>query len=249
MTFDQTALASAASAILFAATFLFGHSVHPLQSIVRDRRTIVSFGAGVSTAYLFVRMMPELAEAQEILGQEGSKVTNSGMIAYLFALIGFLLVYGLDHFRRNRAVGINEKSAGTRSNSQAISSRNLGMMLYVFLLTYVLVQDTDASASATLQYAIAISFHFLAMDHSLRDEFGDEYDKRVRFVFAAMCLLGWLAAQLIDLPAPATALLLAFVSGGVIVNSAIMELPTDRDGRFLPFALGSLLFGLVLMAV
>lgn len=249
MTFDQTEFASAASTILFAATFLFGHSVHPMQSIVRDRRTIVSFGAGVSTAYLFVRMMPELAEAQDILSQDGSNAKIGGMFPYLIALLGFLLVYGIDHFRRIRAAGINDKRADSRSNTEDVSSRNLGMMLYVFLLTYALVQDTDTSASATLQYAIAISFHFLAIDHSLRDELGDEYDKRVRFVFATMCLLGWLAARLIDLPAPAMALLLAFVSGGVIVNSAIMELPTDRDGRFLPFAFGSLLFGLVLMTV
>lgn len=249
MTFAQTELASAASAILFAATFLLGHRVHPLQSIVRDRRTIVSFGAGVSTAYVFVRMMPELAEAQDILSQHGFNAEIGGMFVYLVALTGFLLVYGIDHFRRIEVAGINETKKGKRSTPEVVSSRNLGMMVYVFLLTYVLVQDTDTSASATLQYAVAISFHFLAIEHSLRDQLGDEYDKRVRFEFATMCLLGWLAAQLVDLPASATAILLAFVSGGVIVNSAIMELPTDRDGRFLPFAFGSLLFGLVLMTL
>lgn len=249
MSMGPSELASAASAMLFAATFMFGHAVHPMQSIVRDRRSIVSFGAGVSTAYVFVRMMPELAEAQEILGKEGSGSSNIGMIAYLSALAGFLLVYGHDHFRRSRSTDMGENTAADRKGTGEGNSRYVGMILYVLLLTYVLARDTDTSASAILQYAIAISFHFLAIDHSLRDELGDEYDRRVRFVFSVMCLLGWLAAQVIELSASATALLLAFVSGGVIVNSAIMELPTDRDGRFLPFALGSLLFGLVLMAV
>jgi hypothetical protein len=246
MSYDQTEMASAASAVLFAAVFLFGRRIHPLQSVVHDRRTIISFGAGISTAYLFVRMMPELGEARETLGEGGG--VGNGMVAYLFALIGFLLVYGLDHFRR----GLSAANAASKTAVQSlpeVSSRVIGMVLYVLLLTYVLVQENGTSVSGILQYAMAISFHFLAIDHSLRDEMGDDYDRRIRFVFAIMCLLGWLLAQLVSLPNATTALLLAFVSGAVIVNSAVMEFPTDKDGRFAPFALGSVLYGIVLMAV
>jgi hypothetical protein len=39
----------------------------------------------------------------------------------------------------------------------------------------------------------------------------------------------------------------AFVSGAVIVNSAIMELPSDKDGRFVPFMLGGVIYGLILL--
>lgn len=244
MTYDRTELASAAAALLFAATFLFGGRVHPMQSIVRDRRSIVSFGAGISTAYLFVRMMPELADARDALDLDRLGANINSMIVYLFALVGFLLVYGLDNFRH-----IRRASAASGRGTSDIRSRDWGMVLYVLVLTYVMVQETDKSPIETMQYAIAISFHFLAVDHSLRDEIGDDYDRKDRFVLAAMCLSGWLAAQLIELPAAAKALLLAFVSGGVIVNSAIMELPTERDGRFIPFAIGSLLFGVVLMIV
>jgi hypothetical protein len=43
------------------------------------------------------------------------------------------------------------------------------------------------------------------------------------------------------------ALLLAFVSGAVIMNSLIMELPEGKDGRFLPFVAGGILYALLLL--
>lgn len=247
MTQDQQQMASAAPAALFALTFLFGGRIHPLRRIIRDRRIIVSFGAGVSTAYLFVHMMPELARAQETVSTAAAKHTLDGRIVYVVALIGFLLVYGLDHFRRT-AVTVPAGAKGQVSGA-ATRYRAYGMAPYVLLLTYVLAREPVASPVAAAQYACAISFHFLAVDHSLRDEMGDIYDAWGRLVLAAMCVLGWVLAGTTDLQEWAIALLLAFMSGAVIVNSAVMELPTDRNGRFWSFALGSLMFGPVLMAV
>ena len=43
-----------AAALLFAVIFLAGGHIHPLRALVRDRRTIISFGAGMSAAYVFV---------------------------------------------------------------------------------------------------------------------------------------------------------------------------------------------------
>lgn len=224
MTADLTQLLTAASAFLFAAMFLFGTHIHPLQSVLHDRRTIISFGAGISTAYLFVRMMPELDEARDTLGEEGG--IGNGMVAYLFAIVGFLLVYGLDHVRRRQAAPIGSRWTAAMQGMPAVSSCVFGMVFYVLLLTYVLVQGSDSSVSGILQHAIAISFHFLAMYHSSRDEIGDGYERRIRFVFSIMCLLGWLVAQIINLPSATPALLLAFVSGTMIVNWAFMELPS-----------------------
>ena len=84
------------------------------------------------------------------------------------------------------------------------------------------------SPVSAAQYACAISFHFLAVNHSLRDELGGVYDAWGRFVLAAMCVLGWVLAGTTDLQEWYIALLLVFMSGAVIVNSAVIELPTDR---------------------
>lgn len=247
MTQAQQQLASTAAAALFALTFMFGGRVHPARSLVSDRRIIVSFGAGVSTAYLFVRVMPELAEARDTLSEVAPAGALDGMIVYIVAMIGFLLVYGLDHFRRSSGL-ITSDREGTVLGAKA-RYRAYGMAPYVLLLTYVLVSEPAGSLVATAQYAVAISFHFLAVDHSLRDEMGEVYDRGERFVLAAMCVLGWVLAQVSDIRKAVISLLLAFISGAVIVNSAVMELPTDRNGRFWAFALGSLSFGLVLILI
>ncbi|MBN2629911.1 MAG: hypothetical protein JXR75_05165 [Rhodobacteraceae bacterium] len=248
MTDDELQMASAATAALFALTFLFGGRVHPMRKIIGDRRIIVSFGAGVSTAYLFVRLMPELAEARETLSAAAATALPlDGMIVYFVAMIGFLLVYGLDHFRRTS----DTVAAGTEGEVPGAEARYraYGMAPYVLLLTYVIVKESAVSMVAMAQYACAIAFHFLAVDHSLRDEMGSVYDARGRFILAAMCVLGWALAATTHVQEWVLALLLAFMSGAVIVNGAVMELPTDRNGRFWSFALGSLMFGLVLMAV
>ena len=41
--------------------------------------------------------------------------------------------------------------------------------------------------------------------------------------------------------------LLAFVSVAVIMNSAVMELPSEKDGRFWPFVMGGLAYALLLL--
>ena len=63
------------------------------------------------------------------------------------------------------------------------------------------------------------------------------------------CVLGWGLGTFFALPPYLLALLIAFVSGAVIVTSAVMELPTEKDGRFLPFVAGGLLYGLVPFAI
>ena len=60
-------------------------------------------------------------------------------------------------------------------------------------------------------------------------------------------VLGWGIAQLTELSPTVLALLIAFISGAVIVNSALMELPSEKDGRFLPFLVGGLAYGLILL--
>jgi hypothetical protein len=192
-------------------------------------------------------MMPELAVARETLSAATAAHTSDGMIVYVAALIGFLLGYGLDHFQR-AAGPITAATEGQALRAET-RHRAYGMAPYVLLLTYVLVREPAVSPVAMAQYSCAIAFHFVAVDHSLRDEMGDFYDTWGRYVLAAMCVLGWALAGTTDLPEWAIALLLAFMSGAVIVNSALMELPTERNGRFWPFMLGSVTYALVLMGL
>ena len=60
----NTVIETGAAALLFDAVFLVGGRVHPLRALVRDCRTLISFSAGMSAAYVFVHLMPEMSGAR-----------------------------------------------------------------------------------------------------------------------------------------------------------------------------------------
>ena len=42
---------------------------------------------------------------------------------------------------------------------------------------------------------------------------------------------------------------LGLISGGVVMNSMVMELPTEKDGRFWPFVLGAAAYTALLLLI
>ena len=232
-----------AATLLFTAAFVWGARIHPFRALIRDRRSIISFSAGMSAAYVFVHLMPELHGARRAFVESLSvPLQYEGMAIYFLALIGFLAFYGLEHLRaRSRSVTESEKERlGFRLHIG-------GFAAYVWLMAYLLVHNLERTQVAIGLYAVAVFVHFLTVDHALREEHGAAYDGTGRFVLAGMALLGWGVALLFTLPHHVLALLVAFVSGAIIMNSVIMELPSEKDGRFLPFMAGGLVYGLILV--
>lgn len=235
-------LASGLGAALFSAVFLFGSRIHVLQAVVHDPRSIASFGAGISTAYVFVHLMPELAEAREAFASTASRTLRyEGMVIYVIALVGFLAFYGLLHFRKR----MREESADGRGPAFRLDMA--GWAVYVVVAAYLLSHSLGGTTATTLAYAVAIAFHLLAADHAFRHEHGKAYAGTGRLILAGAALAGWLLGVLVPLPLTMTAVGVAFVSGAVIINSAIMELPADKDGRFVAFAIGSGIYAAVLL--
>jgi hypothetical protein len=82
----------------------------------------------------------------------------------------------------------------------------------------------------------------------LHDEHGAAYDRIGRLLLAAMPVLGWSVAMLAELPQQVLALLVAFLSGAIIMNSTMMELRSEKGGQFWPMLAGGLVYGLVLLS-
>jgi hypothetical protein len=236
-------LQSGAAALVFAAAFVFGGRVHPLRGLIPDRRSTISAFGGMAAAYVFVHVMPELSGARRALVESASMPLRfEGMAIYFVALTGFLLFYGMDHLRA-RLSGSEEADAGRRAFTFHVG----GFAAYAALMAYLLVHSLEESSASLALYTLSIGVHFLALDHSLDHEHGAAYRRTGRFVLAGACLAGWAAGALIALPHAALALLVAFVSGAIVMNSLVMELPSERDGRFLPFLTGGIVYGLVLV--
>ena len=236
-------LAAAAAALSFALVFLFGDHFHPFRAWVRDQRTVTSFGAGIAVAYVFVRVMPELHDARHVFTTGISRpLPYAGMGVYFLALIGFLVFYGLDHLRRQW------RSTGQRNKGDGSFRLHVGAFaVYGGLVSYQLPEVVGESKLSIALYAVAMSFHFLGVSRHLREENELLYQRVGRWVLAAACAAGWVLSLLFSLPSYVLALTVAFVSGAVIVNSSIMELPSEQDGRFVPFLAGGLLYGLALI--
>jgi hypothetical protein len=236
-------LETGAAALLFAAVFVLGGRVHPMRALIHDRRGVASFSAGMSIAYVFVHLMPELHGVRRAFTESVSIALRfEGMAIYFLALVGFLAFYGLEHLRAR----LGESDTEEREDL-AFRLHLGGFAAYAGLVAYMLVRNLEKEADSTALYAIAMAFHFLAVGHALREEHGATYERIGRWVLAGMCLLGWAAGLLVAMPPYVLALALAFLSGAVIMNSSIMELPSEKDGRFGPFAAGGLGYGLVLL--
>lgn len=238
------AVQTGTAALLFAAMFLLGDRVHPLRAFVRDRRSIISFCAGMTAAYVFVHLLPELHAARQSFAKSMRMFLRyDGMAIYFLALVGFLMFYGLDYLR-----GLLRESADPQRVKWAFWIHLGGFATYVGLMAYLLVHRLEeGTTEQLLLYTAAIAVHLLTVDHALREEYAARYQKMGRFVLSTSSLVGWAAGLVVVLPLYVLAPLVAFISGSVIMNSLITELPADKDGRFLPFVTGGLTYGLVLI--
>jgi Kef-type K+ transport system membrane component KefB len=230
-------------ALLFAAAFVWGGRGLLLRVLGMDERGAISFGAGMSAAYVFVHVMPEMHGVRAAFAESAPiRLWYEGMAVYYLALIGFLSFYGLDHLRARL-----RESSEENHEQQSYRIQVGGFAVYAGLVAYLLVHALEAERGSLAAYAVAMTGHFLAVGHSLLGEHGQRYDRHGRYLLAGLVLTGWAVAQVVALPPHIVALLLAFVSGAVIMNSAIMELPSDKDGRILPFMIGGLVYGAILL--
>ena len=163
-------LQTGAAVALFAATFLAGGGMYPLRLFTADRRSAISLGAGMSAAYVFVHVLPELHEARGTLA-DAVDLRYEGMAIYFLAMMGFLGFYGLDHLRARAGEGYRIHFAGFAA--------------YVSLIAFMLVRNLEETPWSLAAYVVAMMCHFLAIDHALREEHGAAFDRTGRFVLAA----------------------------------------------------------------
>lgn len=239
---NQQIASSAVAALVFAAVFLWGDRF-ALRALVHDEPTVVSFGAGTSAAYVFVHVMPELNEVRNAFAVAiGVPLRFGGMIIYFVALVGFLAFYSLDHLRRR----MPKKGTDSEPIGMAFAVHIGGFAAYVGLMAYLLVHNLEETPVSLALYAAAIALHFVGIDHALRDEHGAQYSRIGARVLAGSAITGWGIGLVCPLPKYAIALMVAFISGAIIVNSMVMELSSDKAGRFLPFVVGGL-YALILI--
>jgi len=213
-----------------------------------SRRRWVSAAAGVSVAYVFVDVLPELAAQNraviEAAGEAGLLFAEQRV--YVLALASFVVMYGLEYMvlaaRGQRSSVVEE---GVRDRIYRLHLA--GFAVYSALIGYLLVERADRDIGALVIYTLAMALHFVIVNHSLNEEHGRAYRRGGHWWLAASVLVGWAAGAVSPLSEAAFARLFALLAGGVVITSLKAELPDDRKGRFWPFCLAALVFAFLLI--
>ena len=202
-------------------------------------------------AYVFLHILPELQLTQEHLSEAAGVTPWIEHHAYLVALAGLSLFYGLE-----RVVSSSQRETDaepglgpgeTTTGPGVFWLHMASFAVYNALVGYLLVHREEQDLRGLLLFVVAMALHFLVNDHALRHDHRDTYRRVGRWMLAAAILAGWVVGQAVALDEAATGVLFAFLAGGIVLNVLKEELPDERKSRFLPFALGAAVYAGLLM--
>ena len=215
---------------------------------VSPRSRWLSAAGGVSVAYVFVHLLPDLAEEQETI-REATRESLSFLEyhVYLVALVGLATFYGLE--RAAKVSRGKERSAGRDDSTGGgvFWLHTASFAAYNGLIGYLLLHREDPGSGSLVLFAFAMGVHFVVNDYGLRRDHKAAYDRVGRWLLAAAVLAGWAVGLAYEVSEAALAVLFGFLAGGVIMNVLKEELPEESESRFWAFALGAALYSVVLL--
>ncbi|MEM9567327.1 MAG: hypothetical protein AAF974_03385 [Cyanobacteria bacterium P01_E01_bin.34] len=212
------------------------------------KRPWISLSAGISVAYIFLHVFPELSHAQmELDHSELAWAAYLENHVYLLALVGLAIFYGLESLalraRRHRSKTIGMDSTDSFSYWIHIGS----FALYNGILGYLFRESADHGLAQCFLLFVTLGLHFLVSDVSLREHHKQSYDTLGRWILAMAIMLGWAIGLMLHLDAAGVAIVWSVVAGGVILNALKEELPENSSGDFRFFSLGAIVYTALLL--
>lgn len=207
----------------------------------------MSAAGGVSVAYVFIHLLPELARGQQVI--EASEFSVPGYLehhAYLLALIGLASFYGLERLIKSHR---RKLPAQAQSHGAMFWLHIAAFALYNAVIGYLLVHREADDRGDLLTFAVAMALHFLVNDFALQSHHNRLYVHRGRWVLAASVLVGLGFGQTMAASDLAVSTALAFVAGAMVLNVLKEELPEERNSRFSFFMLGVVGYSALLLAM
>jgi len=243
-------IAALIAALLLAAAHLFAPRLRFLTLVPRSRW--LSVAGGVSVAYVFVHLLPELAEGQAAVDGEGGAERSKPLLGflehhvYLVGLIGLAVFYGVEKHSLCSRQRNKQRTGEDRTNQDALWLSIASFAVYNAVIGYLLLRSDLRDLTQLVLYAVALGVHFVINDLALSEHHRDAYQRVARWVLVAAILIGWVAAIATSLSERVIALVLAFIAGGVVLNVLKEELPGERLAQFWPFAGGALAYTVLL---
>lgn len=230
--------------LALAGVHLFADRLHHGDGIPRS--AWLSAAGGITVAYVFVHLLPEVEAAGRAIRDSGGPVmARFERHAYLIALAGFLTFYGVE-----RSVTAHRTGDTRQTESDAVFWVHVAAFAaYNLLIGYLLHNRDDPGVLDLVLYGVAMGTHFLVNDFALKEHHGEVYRNRGRWVLAGAVVVGGAIGLVTTLSELLVAYLLAFLAGSIVLNVIKEELPSDRESRFWAFAVGAAGYATLLLFV
>ncbi|MGF1459585.1 MAG: hypothetical protein ACFBSG_11220 [Leptolyngbyaceae cyanobacterium] len=210
----------------------------------------ISIAGGVSIAYIFLDILPELSHAQaEIQHSQIGMIAYLENHVYLLALIGLALFYGLEKLALRSRAQRQDTHAEDATHAGVFWIHITSFAIYNAILGYLLRESENHGLVACLLLFFALALHFGVNDVGLREHHKSLYDRLGRWILAGAIVLGWALGEAFHLNEAAVLAIWALVAGGIILNVLKEELPEEQASHFGFFCVGAAVYGLVLLAV
>lgn len=237
-------LSTGLATMLLAALHLFSNVLRLLKGV--PRAWFLSIGGGIAVAFVFLRLLPSVGQAQQTLNRaaSGTWLSDLPQHAYAAALLSLTAFYGVERL--------------ARSPQQARHDRPGPAVFWVHILTfaamnvligYLIYGHREKGLVPLGLFTVAMLLKFVINDHSLHDIHRTGYDRIGRWILAGSVVAGWAMGYLWTVPQVAPALLQAVLAGAVLLNVLKEELPAERQSRYSGFLAGCLSYGSLLLVL
>ena len=235
---------STVSVLFLTSVHLFEPQVFKFK--LKPRSRWLSLAGGLSVAYIFVHLLPELNEKQETLAEYfGSPELFQALEEpiYFMALLGLLFFYGVEKAARS---GSTSHLSVVNAGSSVFWIHISAFGLYNIIVGYLLVHRLDHTVLGLIFYLISMALHFVVNDFGLIAHHQKLYEEKGRLLLATAPMLGWMLGLTVNLHESVIALLFSFLAGGVILNVLKEELPDERESSFPSFLIGAIGYSMIL---
>lgn len=216
------------------------------------QRWWVSIAGGVSIAYIFLDIFPELSKAQEEVEHgAGPLITYLEKHVYLLALIGLAAFYGLEKLAVRSRDHRQKMHGQDQTHVGVFWLHVVSFASYNAILGYLLRESENHGLAKCLVLFCALALHFVVNDAGLREHHKQMYDRIGRWILAGAIVFGWVLGQAFhqEFEAAAIAAIWALVAGGIILNVLKEELPEEQESHFGLFVTAAALYSVILLAV
>ncbi|TAJ91041.1 MAG: hypothetical protein EPO50_00495 [Reyranella sp.] len=156
------------AALIVAGAYLMGGWTGKTEAAEQfwTRRRYISAAAGISVAYIFIDVLPELELQRKVIVEatKGPGTLFAEQQIYLLAQLSFVVMYGLQHMVLVRRESRRETIVAGRADS-VYWLQLAGYAAYSALIGYLMVDRVERGMLALAVYTIAMAVHFLIVDH------------------------------------------------------------------------------------